>query len=112
MVVGEHDVSKELETVLAEDRLRLAGYKIHHGYRKDRHNNDICLLKLARHVNLNIYTPVCLARSEDTDTFYGKLAWAYGEILSEGGGTGELSLQVGATQRAGVPWPPASSTCL
>ena len=112
MVVGEHDVTKELETVLAEDRLRLAGYKIHHGYRKDRHNNDICLLKLARHVNLNIYTPVCLARSEDTDTFYGKLAWAYGEILSEGGGTGELSLQVGATQGARVPWPPASSTCL
>ena len=29
-------------------------------------------------VDLDTYTPVCLAQTSDTDTFYGKRAWNYG----------------------------------
>ena len=29
-------------------------------------------------VDLDTYTPVCLAQTSDTETFYGKRAWNYG----------------------------------
>ena len=43
-------------------------------------------------VDLDIYTPVCLAKSSDTDTFYGKSAWVYGWGTTASGGSASATL--------------------
>ena len=49
-------------------------------------NNDITLLELAEEVDINIYTPACLAQTSDTDTFNGKTAQVYGWGTTSSGG--------------------------
>ena len=44
-------------------------------------DNDIVIIELARPVDLTTYTPACMAKSSDTNTFDGKNAWVYGEIM-------------------------------
>ena len=43
-------------------------------------------------VDLDIYTPVCLAKSSDTDTFYGKSALVYGWGTTASGGSASATL--------------------
>ena len=43
-------------------------------------DNDITIIELAEAVDLNTYTPACMAKTSDTTTFDGKNAWVYGEI--------------------------------
>ena len=45
-------------------------------------NKDITVIQLEKAVDLNIYTPACLARTEDANNFVGKRALVYGEISS------------------------------
>ena len=46
-------------------------------------------------VDLDTYTPACLAQTSDTDTFYGKRAWVYGwGFTSNGGLTSSTLLEV------------------
>ena len=40
---------------------------------------DIMLLKLAEHVDLKKYTPVCLPKLKED--FVDRIGWAYGEIV-------------------------------
>ena len=42
-------------------------------------SNDIALLKLSESVDLDVYTPACLAKTSDTSTFDGKTALVYGD---------------------------------
>ena len=51
---------------------------IHESFNSRKLNNDIALLELSEEVDLKIYTPACLARTSDTDTFYGEIAYVYG----------------------------------
>ena len=37
-------------------------------------NNDITVLELNEEVDLNVYTPACMAKTSDTATFDGKTA--------------------------------------
>ena len=46
-------------------------------------NNDITIIELAEAVDLNTYTPACMAKSSDTTTFDGKSAWIYGKAASK-----------------------------
>ena len=39
---------------------------------------DVAILKLKDRVNIEIYTPACLARTIDEHTFYNKKAWVAG----------------------------------
>ena len=43
-------------------------------------------------VDLDTYTPACLAQTSDTDTFYGKSAWVYGWGTTSSGGSASATL--------------------
>ena len=80
-MVGDHNIFMSDETVLPESKIAITGYKIHERFNQKTFDADLCIIRLAREVNINIYTPVCLARTADRDRFYGKIAWAYGETV-------------------------------
>ena len=44
-------------------------------------DNDIAIIELAQEVDLTTYTPACMAKTSDTNTFDGKNAWVYGEVV-------------------------------
>ena len=77
--IGDHNIKISNETVLPESRLAVASYKIHESFDWRTFEADICIIRLARDVNIDIYTPVCLARTFDRGRFSGRFAWAYGE---------------------------------
>ena len=52
-------------------------------------------------VDLEIYTPVCLAQTTDTDTFYGKSAWVYGWGTVASGGSASATLLEVTQKRRG-----------
>ena len=54
----------------------VANYTAHKSFKNN--NFDIAILQLAKEVDLNTYTPACLAKTSDTTTFDGKTAWVYG----------------------------------
>ena len=56
--------------------MRVAEIINHPQYNPTNSDNDIALLKLAEPVDINIYTPACLARAGDS--FVGEMAWVYG----------------------------------
>jgi len=73
----------------------------HPSYDAKTSNNDISLLKLSEAVDLNTYTPACLAKA--TDNFEGKSAWVYGWGTTSFGGTGSdklLEVQVPVVSNA------------
>ena len=55
-------------------------------------NNDITVLELAEEVDINTYTPACLAQTSDTDTFNGKTAQVYGWGTTSSGGASSSKL--------------------
>ena len=67
------------EGSLTEMTIDVASYTNHESYSFP--DNDITIIELAQAVDLTTYTPACLAKTSDTNTFDGKNAWAYGEIL-------------------------------
>ena len=75
VTLGEHrrDRTEDMEKQVGVTKIFR-----HEAYIPFRFVNDIALRELEEDVDLNIYTPVCMARTEDTDTFYGKDALAYG----------------------------------
>merc|ERR1712198_80765 len=76
IVLGEHDNSMEGEEILPRKVLKISKYIKHPDYEKITSNADIALLKLAEKVDLNTYTPACMANTGDD--FTGKTAWVYG----------------------------------
>ena len=69
------------EGSLTEMTIDVASYSNHENYNHNTNNdNDITVIELAQEVNLTTYTPACMAKSSDTNTFDGKNAWVYGEI--------------------------------
>ena len=86
----------------------VTSYTNHEKFIIDTYDNDITIIELAQAVDLNTYTPACMAKTSDTTTFDWKNAWVYGEIkslwsdnnnevwswLGENGGSWESPLEV------------------
>lgn len=67
----------------------------HESYGASTSSNDIAVLEMAEEVDLESYTPVCLAQTSNTDTFYGKSAWVYGwGTIASGGSVSNTLLEV------------------
>ena len=62
VILGEHDLQTRCEGSLAEKRVGIAAIFAHEGYNASTSSNDIALLELAEEVDLNIYTPACMAQ--------------------------------------------------
>ena len=72
--IGEHDLSTTGETTLPEKTIAVAAIKNHESYSAATASNDITVLELSEAVDLNVYTPACMALTTDTTTFDGKTA--------------------------------------
>ena len=62
------------EGSLTEMTIDVASFTNHESYSFT--DNDITIIELAQEVDLTTYTPACMAKT--SDTFDGKMAWAYG----------------------------------
>ena len=81
--LGDHDLDHRTgEGSLPDKTFKIKNITIHHGYDHSLEPfndiDDIALLELEDDVDLNVYTPVCLAQETDTDSFYNKVAQVYG----------------------------------
>ena len=68
------------EGSLTEKTIDVTKYTNHEEFNKRTKRHDIVVIELAEEVDLNVYTPACLAKTSDATTFDGKNAWIYGEI--------------------------------
>ena len=96
--IGDHDLAATEETSIAEKTIAVTNTFNHesYGYNTDGgiFNYDIALLELAEEVDINTYTPICLAQNYDTDTFNGKIAQVYGWGVTSNYTTSDKLLEV------------------
>ena len=78
IVLGEHDKSNSSESQIPRMVVTVSKIIIHPPNNGSFINN-IALIKLTEEVDLNIYTPSCIA--EASDNFEGQRAWVYGEKI-------------------------------
>ena len=76
--LGEHDLTTSGEGTVTEIDIAVTNYTNHESYSYP--SNDITVIELAQEVDLNIYTPACLAKTTDTTAFEGKMALVYGDM--------------------------------
>ena len=98
--IGDHDLAAPGETSMPEMTVSVSKIINHPSYAPagGSLNNDIAVLELTDEVDLNIYTPACLAETNDTASFYGKIAQVYGwGTTSSGGATSSKLLEVDVT---------------
>ena len=63
MVLGDHDRTITGEGILPEKTVNVSAIHIHRDHERHyRDDNDIAVLELAEEVDLNIYTPACMAQ--------------------------------------------------
>ena len=96
MRLGEHDLSSSTDTTILKD-VQVKSIMNHESYAPATGslNNDITVLELMEEVDLDTYTPACLAQSSDATTFDGKNAWTYGwGTTSSGGVSSSVLLEV------------------
>ena len=79
--IGDHDFASTGEGSLTEMTIDVTSFTNHENYDSSTKDNDITLIELAEEVDLTTYTPACMAKASDTNTFDGKNAWVYGEIV-------------------------------
>ena len=78
--IGDYNVSSTGETTI-EKTIGVANIFNHESYTTEGDLdfiNDITVLELEEELDLNTYTPACLAQTSDNDTFNGKMAQVYG----------------------------------
>ena len=82
--LGDHTLSTTGEGSLPEITFDLSETNmiIHENYDELKYPNDIAIIELPEEVDLTTYTPACMAKTADTNTFDGKKALAYGEITA------------------------------
>lgn len=92
--IGDHDLAATGETSIAEKTIAVTNIFNHESYAPagGSLNNDITVLELAEEVDINTYTPACLAQTSDTDTFNGKTAQVYGWGTTSSGGQSSSKL--------------------
>ena len=62
MRLGDHDRTITGEGILPEKTVNVTALHIHRDFDLRNLDNDIALLELAEEVDLNIYTPACMAQ--------------------------------------------------
>ena len=74
ILLGDHNVEESGETFLKEKKIGVVNLHHHPEYVEDELNSpwDITVVELAESVDLNVYTPACLARTTDKDKFVGR----------------------------------------
>ena len=83
--IGDHDLLTVGETSL-EKTVSVTKITVHENYGGADLNNDIAMLELGQELDLDVYTPACLAQTSDTSTFDGVTAQAYGWGTTSSGG--------------------------
>ena len=78
ITLGEHDLSIKGEGTLDEKTVGVAKIFRHEKYDSGTMVNDIAVLELSEDVDMETYTPVCMAKTSDSKSFYGKPAKTYG----------------------------------
>ena len=78
ITLGEHDLSIKGEGTLDEKTVGVAKIFRHEKYDSGTMVNDIAVLELSEDVDIETYTPVCMAKTSDSKSFYGKPAKTYG----------------------------------
>ena len=81
--IGYHHLEGRDQTYLPRKTVRVKTIKIHHGYKGNWHEvsivpNDIAILELEEELDLNTYTPACLARKIHENRFGGVTATVAG----------------------------------
>ena len=75
--LGDHNMNRTGETQMPEKTIKIKRVFTHEDYKFKYQKNDIALLELAEEVDLNVYTPACIAKASD-GTFEGMNAQVYG----------------------------------
>ena len=80
------------ETLLTEKQVAVVSLTHHEDYPTDIGEQsaapwDITVMELAEAVDLNMYTPACMAKSTDAKTFDGKMATVVGWGFLDSNGT-------------------------
>ena len=71
--LGDHNISESGETFLKEKKIRVVNLHHHPEYVEDELSPwDITVVELAESVDLDVYTPACLAKTIDTNKFLGE----------------------------------------
>ena len=89
--IGDHNLETSGETSLTEKQVDVVSLIHHDNYpttvgTQSAQPWDLTVMELAEAVDLNMYTPACMAKSTDATTFDGKMAWVYGwGHIAEGG---------------------------
>ena len=78
MRLGEHDWRQSGEGTLPELTVAVRKFTNHEEYDRRTADNDVAVIELAGEVNLETYTPACLAGIGDRTAFDGKTAVVYG----------------------------------
>ena len=94
--LGEHDLASSTDTTILKD-VKVKSIMNHESYKPATGslNNDITVLELEEEVDINTYTPACLAQTTDATTFDGKNALVYGwGTTSSGGASSSVLLEV------------------
>jgi len=84
IVLGEHDTDDDDESLIPRKSVNVIRIITHENYNAENSDNDVALLKLQEPVDINIYTPACVAQTGDT--FIGQNAWVYGWGATSYGG--------------------------
>ena len=62
ITLGEHDISATGEGSLTEKTVGIAAISRHESYNAATNSHDIAVLELAEEVDLDTYTPACMAQ--------------------------------------------------
>ena len=74
-MLGEHNISKTEENQRIHDVLDIFPHEYFYASTK---THDIAVLELAAHVNLTLFTPICLSKTSDSELTDGLECQVYG----------------------------------